>query len=70
MLILTRRIGEKIQIGDSISITVIAQRGSQIQLGIAAPREIGVLREELLLQDTAHRESVPAHPAADPEKPS
>jgi carbon storage regulator len=47
MLILTRRIGESLQIGDNIKITVLSVRGNQIQLGIDAPPEVAVHREEI-----------------------
>lgn len=47
MLILTRRIGESIIIGDNVVITVLGVKGSQIRLGIDAPREISVHREEI-----------------------
>lgn len=47
MLILTRRIGESLQIGDNIRVTVLSVRGNQIQLGIDAPPEVAVHREEI-----------------------
>ncbi|SMF40071.1 carbon storage regulator, CsrA [Alteromonadaceae bacterium Bs31] len=47
MLILTRRNNEAIKIGDNVTITVLAIRGSQVRLGIEAPREISVHREEI-----------------------
>lgn len=47
MLILTRRIGETIIIGDDISITLLGIKGHQIRLGINAPKEISVHREEI-----------------------
>jgi carbon storage regulator len=48
MLILTRKPGETVVIGDDVRITVLAVRGSQIKLGIDAPREVRVNREEVL----------------------
>ena len=47
MLILTRRIGESLQIGDNVKVTVLSVRGNQIQLGIEAPPEVAVHREEI-----------------------
>lgn len=47
MLILTRRLGETLTIGDDISITVLDVRGAQVRLGIDAPPEIPVHREEI-----------------------
>jgi carbon storage regulator len=47
MLILTRKQGESITIGDDIVVTVIGVSGNQIRLGIQAPREVRVLREEI-----------------------
>lgn len=47
MLILTRKPGEKIIIGSDIEIQVIAIKGKQIHLGIKAPKEMHILREEL-----------------------
>lgn len=47
MLILTRRIGEKLVIGDDVTVTVLAVKGNQIRLGINAPKETSVHREEI-----------------------
>ncbi|OOH91312.1 carbon storage regulator [Pasteurellaceae bacterium 15-036681] len=47
MLILTRKIGESLLIGDDVEITVLSIRGSQVKLGVKAPKEISVHREEI-----------------------
>jgi len=47
MLILSRRIGEKILIGDDVAVTVLAVRGNQVRLGIDAPSNVEVHREEI-----------------------
>jgi len=47
MLILSRRPGESLTIGDDVVVTVVGVSGNQIRLGITAPREVRVLREEV-----------------------
>ncbi|MEZ5534719.1 MAG: carbon storage regulator CsrA [Thiolinea sp.] len=47
MLILTRRVGETLMIGDDVSVTVLGVKGNQVRLGINAPRDVAVHREEI-----------------------
>jgi carbon storage regulator len=47
MLVLTRRIGEKITIGDNVTVSVLGVKGQQVRIGIDAPRDIQVNREEI-----------------------
>ena len=47
MLILTRRVGETLIIGDSVTVTVLGVKGNQIQVGITAPQDVAVHREEI-----------------------
>jgi len=47
MLILTRRVGETVVIGNDVDITVLGVKGNQVRLGVKAPREISVHREEI-----------------------
>ena len=47
MLILTRRIGEKLVIGDNVMVTVLGVKGNQIRIGIEAPHDVQVHREEI-----------------------
>ena len=48
MLVLTRRLGESINIGDDIVVTLLSVAGSQVRLGITAPQNIRVVRQEIL----------------------
>ena len=47
MLILTRRVGETLMIGDDISVTVLGVKGGQVRVGVDAPRDVMVHREEI-----------------------
>jgi len=47
MLILTRRVGEKLQIGDDVSVTVLSIKGNQVRIGIDAPEDVTIHREEI-----------------------
>lgn len=57
MLILTRRIGETVIIGEDVGITVLAVKGNQVRLGVKAPREISVHREEIFERISSEQES-------------
>lgn len=58
MLILTRRIGETLIIGDDVNITVLGVKGNQVRLGINAPKDVSVHREEIYLRIQQEREGV------------
>lgn len=59
MLILTRRIGETIHIGDNVTVTVLGFKGAQIRLGIVAPKSVSVRRHEV--QQRRSAENHPDH---------
>lgn len=51
MLVLSRKLNQSIQIGENISITIVRVKGNVVQLGIEAPREVPVVRAELIARD-------------------
>ncbi|MEM1262367.1 MAG: carbon storage regulator CsrA [Pseudomonadota bacterium] len=65
MLILTRRVGESVVIDDDITVTVLGVKGNQVRLGIRAPRDVSVHRQEIF--ERIQREKAEA--AAAVEKP-
>jgi carbon storage regulator len=63
MLILTRRVGETVTIGNDTTVTVLGVKGNQVRLGIGAPKDVAVHREEVY-----ERIQAEAHPVAGQER--
>ncbi len=68
MLVLTRRIKEKLVIGDDVTVTLIGVKGNQVRIGIDAPREITVHREEVHQRILKERAADRTQPAASPHQ--
>lgn len=58
MLILTRRVGEKLIIGENVTVTVLGVKGAQVRVGIDAPRDVTVNREEIYKRILNEREKL------------
>jgi carbon storage regulator len=61
MLILTRRVGETVVIGNDVTMTVLGVKGNQVRLGVNAPREVAVHREEIFERIKRERASADLH---------
>lgn len=63
MLILTRRVGEIIMVGDNVAVTVLSVKGNHVRVGVAAPKEVSVHREEIFAR--IQQETQQQRPARD-----
>ena len=65
MLILTRRVGETLMVGDEVTVTVLGVKGNQVRIGVNAPKDVAVHREEIYQRIQSERGVTPAEEEAE-----
>lgn len=61
MLLLTRRVGETLMVGDDVTVTVLGVKGNQVRIGVNAPKEVAVHREEIYQRIQKEKDQEPNH---------
>jgi carbon storage regulator len=70
MLILTRRVGETVVIGNDVTVTILGVKGNQVRVGINAPKTVAVHREEIYERIKREQEGPSGDDATDPASPT
>ena len=66
MLILTRRVDESLVIGDNVTVTILGVKGNQVRIGVTAPADVSVHRQEIYERIQKERGAEPGQPAEEP----